>query len=55
MNPAGDDTDRAVQRITVNWRGSEYDTSARIRKGPAPRNLEIPPYRFISDTEILIG
>lgn len=35
--------------------GSEYDTSARIRKGPAPRNLEIPPYRFLSETEILIG
>ncbi len=35
--------------------GSEYDTSARVRKGPAPRNLEIPPYRFLSDAEILIG
>lgn len=35
--------------------GSQYDTSARIRKGPAPRNLEIPPYAFISDTKIKIG
>ena len=35
--------------------GSQYDTSARIRKGPAPRNLEIPPYEFISDTKIKIG
>jgi len=35
--------------------GSVYDTSARIRKGPAPRNLEIPPYEFISDTKIKIG
>jgi ubiquinol-cytochrome c reductase iron-sulfur subunit len=35
--------------------GSQYDTSARIRKGPAPRNLEIPPYEFISDNKIKIG
>lgn len=35
--------------------GSQYDTSARIRKGPAPRNLEIPPYEFISDKVIKIG
>jgi ubiquinol-cytochrome c reductase iron-sulfur subunit len=35
--------------------GSVYDTSARIRKGPAPRNLEVPPYEFISDTKIKIG
>ncbi len=35
--------------------GSQYDTSARIRKGPAPKNLEIPPYAFISDTKIKIG
>lgn len=35
--------------------GSHYDVSGRIRKGPAPRNLEIPPYAFISDTKIKIG
>ncbi len=35
--------------------GSQYDTSARIRKGPAPRNLEIPPYEFVSDAKIKIG
>lgn len=35
--------------------GSQYDTSARIRKGPAPKNLEIPPYEFMSDTKIKIG
>lgn len=35
--------------------GSHYDTSGRIRKGPAPRNLEVPPYVFISDTKIKIG
>lgn len=35
--------------------GSHYDTSGRIRKGPAPRNLEVPPYTFVSDTKIKIG
>ena len=35
--------------------GSHYDTSGRIRKGPAPANLEIPPYNFLSDTQVRIG
>jgi ubiquinol-cytochrome c reductase iron-sulfur subunit len=35
--------------------GSVYDTSGRIRKGPAPENLHVPPYAFKSDTTILIG
>lgn len=35
--------------------GSSYDTAARIRKGPAPKNLEVPPYTFTSDTAILVG
>ena len=35
--------------------GSHYDTSGRIRKGPAPRNLEVPVYEFVSDTKIKIG
>lgn len=35
--------------------GSHYDTSGRIRKGPAPNNLAVPPYQFLSDTKILIG
>lgn len=35
--------------------GSHYDTAGRIRKGPAPRNLEVPPYAFTSDTKIKIG
>ena len=35
--------------------GSQYDTAGRIRKGPAPRNLEVPPYAFMSDTKIKIG
>jgi ubiquinol-cytochrome c reductase iron-sulfur subunit len=35
--------------------GSVYDTSGRIRQGPAPLNLAIPPYTFQTDTRILIG
>ncbi len=35
--------------------GSHYDVSGRIRKGPAPHNLPIPPYTFLSDTKIRIG
>jgi ubiquinol-cytochrome c reductase iron-sulfur subunit len=35
--------------------GSHYDTSGRIRKGPAPENLAVPPYQFISDTVVRIG
>ncbi|MBS1239312.1 MAG: petA [Proteobacteria bacterium] len=35
--------------------GSAYDTAARIRKGPAPKNLEVPDYEFISDTVVKIG
>ncbi len=35
--------------------GSVYDTAARIRKGPAPKNLEVPEYAFQSDTVVKIG
>lgn len=35
--------------------GSQFDTAGRIRKGPAPINLVIPPYEFVSDTLIQIG
>jgi ubiquinol-cytochrome c reductase iron-sulfur subunit len=35
--------------------GSSYDTAARIRKGPAPKNLEVPTYKYTSDTAILVG
>jgi ubiquinol-cytochrome c reductase iron-sulfur subunit len=35
--------------------GSQYDSSGRIRRGPAPLNLAIPPYEFVSDTKIRIG
>ena len=35
--------------------GSHYDTSGRIRKGPAPENLPVPVARFDSETEIVLG
>jgi ubiquinol-cytochrome c reductase iron-sulfur subunit len=35
--------------------GSQYDTAGRVRIGPAPENLAIPPYSFVSDTKIKIG
>ena len=35
--------------------GSHYDTSGRIRKGPAPKNLEIPKYEFVDTNIIKIG
>ena len=35
--------------------GSQYDTSGRIRRGPAPANLPLPPYAFLTDTKIQIG
>ena len=35
--------------------GSHYDTAGRIRKGPAPKNLPVPDYRFVTDTRIVVG
>lgn len=35
--------------------GSHYDTSGRIRKGPAPLNLAVPNYEFLSDNRVKIG
>lgn len=35
--------------------GSHYDTAGRIRKGPAPSNLEVPEYQFLTDTTIRVG
>ncbi len=35
--------------------GSHYDNAGRIRKGPAPKNLEVPQYEFLSDTSVRIG
>ena len=35
--------------------GSVYDTAARIRKGPAPKNLMVPEFKFTSDTTVTVG
>lgn len=35
--------------------GSTYDESGRVTRGPAPRNLDVPPYQFVTDNELLIG
>ena len=35
--------------------GSRYDDSGRVLRGPAPKNLEVPPYRFIAADKIIIG
>ena len=35
--------------------GSEYDAAARIRQGPAPRNLAVPDYQFTSPTTVTVG
>jgi ubiquinol-cytochrome c reductase iron-sulfur subunit len=35
--------------------GSMYDNSGRVVRGPAPKNLYVPPYRFLSDTKIMLG
>jgi ubiquinol-cytochrome c reductase iron-sulfur subunit len=35
--------------------GSQYDVAGRVRHGPAPQNLQVPPYSFISDTKIKVG
>jgi len=35
--------------------GSHYDGSGRIRKGPAPLNLEVPPYEFVDDDVLVVG
>jgi len=35
--------------------GSVYDSAARIRKGPAPKNLAVPEYKFLSETTVTVG
>jgi ubiquinol-cytochrome c reductase iron-sulfur subunit len=35
--------------------GSQYDVAGRVRHGPAPQNLAVPPYSFLSDTRIKVG
>jgi ubiquinol-cytochrome c reductase iron-sulfur subunit len=60
--PIGNDGDFAVvegSSKTGGWycpcHGSHYDTAGRIRKGPAPENLPVPKYEYLSDTKIRIG
>jgi ubiquinol-cytochrome c reductase iron-sulfur subunit len=60
--PVGNEGDYAVvegSAKTGGWfcpcHGSHYDTAGRIRLGPAPENLPVPEYKFISDTKIQIG
>ena len=44
-----------LQATVCPCHGSMYDTAGRIRQGPAPRNLDIPPYEFTGDAKIRIG
>lgn len=60
--PRGDSGEYAVVQGNAKkggWfcpcHGSQYDTAGRIRKGPAPQNLDVPPYKYLSDTKIQIG
>jgi ubiquinol-cytochrome c reductase iron-sulfur subunit len=60
--PIGNEGDYAVVEGNAKsggWfcpcHGSHYDTAGRIRKGPAPQNLPVPPYAYLSDTKIRIG
>jgi ubiquinol-cytochrome c reductase iron-sulfur subunit len=60
--PLGNDGDYAVVEGNAKsggWfcpcHGSHYDTAGRIRKGPAPQNLLVPKYEYISDSKIRIG
>ena len=60
--PIGNDGDYAVvegSAKTGGWfcpcHGSHYDTAGRIRKGPAPENLFVPAYTYLTDTKIRIG
>lgn len=40
---------------TCHCHGSQYDDSGRVTRGPAPKNLEVPPYHFVSENKIVIG
>lgn len=60
--PLGNEGDYAVvegNTKTGGWycpcHGSQYDTAGRIRKGPAPQNLDVPKYAYLTDTKIRIG
>ncbi|OSQ52486.1 ubiquinol-cytochrome c reductase iron-sulfur subunit [Marivita geojedonensis] len=57
--PLGNAGDYALDGGVGGWfcpcHGSHYDTSGRIRKGPAPENLPVPPAEFVDETTILLG
>ena len=60
--PIGNDGEYAIvegSAKTGGWfcpcHGSHYDTAGRIRKGPAPENLHVPAYAYLTDTKIRIG
>jgi ubiquinol-cytochrome c reductase iron-sulfur subunit len=60
--PEGDKGDFGVvtgNSTTGGWlcpcHGSQYDTAGRVRKGPAPENLPVPPYVYLTDTKIRVG
>ena len=40
---------------TCHCHGSQYDDSGRVVRGPAPKNLEVPPYKFLAENKIVIG
>lgn len=40
---------------TCHCHGSQYDDSGRVTRGPAPKNLEVPPYHFTADNKLIIG
>ena len=57
--PIGNAGEYTVEGVGGGWfcpcHGSHYDTSGRIRKGPAPENLPVPPAEFVDETTILLG
>lgn len=57
--PLGNAGDFSLDGGVGGWfcpcHGSHYDTSGRIRKGPAPENLPVPPAEFVDETTILLG
>jgi ubiquinol-cytochrome c reductase iron-sulfur subunit len=60
--PQGDLGDYGVvtgNSTTGGWlcpcHGSQYDTAGRVRRGPAPENLPVPPYVYLTDTKIRVG
>jgi len=55
MNSTDHHSKSAGHGTHVPIRGSVYDTSGRIRKGPAPENMAVSVFSFISDTKTRIG